>query len=253
MIAIPDAVQPIFAWRLWAVRQGHLGSVAVHEVWPPRTSAVARCWRPGSIHAAPDAACTCGLHGLRSTVTPSRAVVTRGLFPHMESVAFGRVALWGRVDVHVRGYRAQYAYPVWVRVLDASEALCGSLRDAYGIPVVSCAFQRTLERRIMSSLADPGAAPRLAAAAITYHSRRDRLGPMGLVNCRGRWRPALGLRAERCEQCRSATRRCPVSARLAHYRSADHIASLYRLPASLLHTATQILEEIDAALCSMIT
>ncbi len=159
MIAIPDTTQPIFAWRFWAVREGHFGSVAVHETWPPGTPVVARCRRPGSIHAAPDAACACGLHGLRSTVTPSRAVVTRGLFPQMEFIAFGRVALWGRVDVHTRGYRAQYAYPVWVRVLEAPEALCRSLRDAYGIPVVSCAFQRILERRMMSSLADPGAAP----------------------------------------------------------------------------------------------
>jgi len=171
----------------------------------------------------------------------------------MEFVAFGQVALWGRVDVHTRGYRAQYAYPIWVRVLEAPGALCRSLRDAYGIPVVSWAFQRILERRMLSSLADPGAAPLLAAAALTYHSRRDRLGPMGLVNCRGRWRAALGLRVERCEQCRSVSRRCPASTRLAHYRSADHIASLYRISTTLLYAATRILEEVNAVSCTVLS
>jgi hypothetical protein len=55
--------------------------------------------------------------------------------PHV----FGKVALWGRVVVHERGYRAQFAYPrtllVPRRYANPRSDIVNELRRAYGVEV----------------------------------------------------------------------------------------------------------------------
>jgi hypothetical protein len=55
--------------------------------------------------------------------------------PHV----FGKVALWGRVVVHERGYRAQFAYPrtllVPRRYVNPRSDIVNELRRAYGVEV----------------------------------------------------------------------------------------------------------------------
>lgn len=248
MKPVPDSAAPIVAWRLWAVCQCRLRSVSVHEAWPPRVAAIGQCRRPGVVHSAPEPHCSCGLHALREVIPPSRALVTRDLFARMDFVAFGQVALWGRVEAHQHGYRAQYAYPAWVRVLDGPEVLCHDLQELYGIPVLPCAFQRAIRDRLASSCGEPATAFRLAAAVITYHVRRDSRVPIGLVNGEGRWRPSLGMRREVCARCRQRAPAFCLRSHLDHYRSVQHIAAMYRVPAAAIEDAADVLEEIDTAL-----
>jgi hypothetical protein len=138
----------------------------------------------------------------------------------------------------------------WIRILDGPEGLCQSLLDLYGIPALSCAFQHTVRWRLASFLPETAAVTRLAAAAMTCHARRDPMVPMGLVNREGRWRPSLGMRSERCERCRRGVETSRLSSRLEHYRSVDHVASMYRIPAVALEAALQVIEEIDEASCT---
>ncbi len=158
------------------------------------------------------------------------------------------VALWGRLEAHRHGYRAQYAYPVWVRILDGPEVLCHGLQQLYGIPVLPCAFRCAIRDRLASLCGGAATALRLAAAIITYHVRRDPRVPIGLVNGEGRWRPSLGMKREVCACCRQSAQAFCLRSHLDHYRSVQHIAALYRVPSTAIENAAYVLEEIDAAL-----
>jgi hypothetical protein len=72
-------------------------------------------------HEAPQYDCQCGFY---ATKEPDEQWATY-------SVVYGKVALWGRVIEHERGYRAQYAYPLELWVYPDYQ--CVKLRD-YGVP-----------------------------------------------------------------------------------------------------------------------
>lgn len=107
-LATEIGVEPIVAWRAWALsgrRDGDellLRPVAGRSrPWKPLHVAEAAC-KHARLHAAPNVDCSCGLHAthdaetLRRTRTPA---------------VLGRVALWGRVIEHELGYRGQFGYP----------------------------------------------------------------------------------------------------------------------------------------------
>lgn len=64
--------------------------------------------RTSPFHDAPVADCRCGLHA-----SPTLDILRRTRCP----AVLGRVALWGRVIEHERGYRARFAYPQRVRLI----------------------------------------------------------------------------------------------------------------------------------------
>jgi hypothetical protein len=94
------------AWRSDAPSPVLLPVVAGGRAWPVRRPARAVCRRHRR-HAVPAADCVCGLHAtndegrLRRTRTPG---------------VVGTVAMWGRVILHDRGYRAELAYPQRLRL-----------------------------------------------------------------------------------------------------------------------------------------
>jgi hypothetical protein len=71
-------------------------------------------------HEAPQYDCQCGFY---ATKEPDEHWATY-------SAAYGKVALWGRIVEHERGYRAQYAYPLELWVYPGYHI---KLRD-YGVP-----------------------------------------------------------------------------------------------------------------------
>jgi hypothetical protein len=106
--------EPLVAWRTWALAGSSRGDdLLLRPVntrghpWPPQEVAQARCrhhWR----HRAPEFDCRCGLH----------ASHTFDILRRMRCPAvLGRVALWGRVIEHDRGYRARFAYPQRLRLI----------------------------------------------------------------------------------------------------------------------------------------
>jgi hypothetical protein len=102
--AAPDLVRPIIGFRQWRLQDGVLRSIWTDDIWDGgllrarcRADAFARRTAVGE---APDPACTCGVYAWHGQV-PIGASATR------ELVA-GAVALWGAIEIHATGMRAQY-------------------------------------------------------------------------------------------------------------------------------------------------
>jgi hypothetical protein len=131
MTAAPDYLEPVEGWRLWKVverdRRSFLGSLFYGGTWSYLVPFPAACehrrfslrtpWRRRpSGHPAPEESCTCGIH---AAFEPSDVLPYLDRFAgHRPYCALGRVALWGDVVECQRGYRAQYAYPTRLYVLD---------------------------------------------------------------------------------------------------------------------------------------
>jgi hypothetical protein len=119
-LTVPDAITPVLGHRLWEVRHGVLRSLWCRALsWAPQQRSTAACHQPqGSLasqlagrhlplHAAPGPGCTCGIYAVSAPEDlPTDWSGTR------ELVVWGTVALWGRVVVAERGWRAQFACPV---------------------------------------------------------------------------------------------------------------------------------------------
>ncbi|MEZ5102210.1 MAG: hypothetical protein R3C15_20885 [Thermoleophilia bacterium] len=102
-VEVPDAIEPVVAWRAWAVVPDGLAALHADAVWRPRAPARATCARG---HRAPDPACTCGLYAARSP-----RALTDYAFDLATGVVIGRVKLWGRIVEATGGYRAELSYP----------------------------------------------------------------------------------------------------------------------------------------------
>jgi hypothetical protein len=148
-VAVPDAVEPVVAWRAWFLtRRGTGGRIRLDSVihaclWPARLPLVARCWgEPACDHDAPAAACRCGIHG-SGEVQGLVHYLGYGSFPATRLRAVGLVSLWGDVVEHERGWRASHAYPyhLWLPVQSLGDGTVDGWRPTaldladYGVPV----------------------------------------------------------------------------------------------------------------------
>jgi hypothetical protein len=108
----PDLVEPVIAFRSWRVDDGALVSPYVAQRWDDGT-AVARCDRGAAArlrdagelldvpHESPHPHCRCGLHAYFEPRSAVPGVDFRRVL--------GIVAVWGRVELHPAGLRAQFA------------------------------------------------------------------------------------------------------------------------------------------------
>lgn len=80
-------------------------------------------------HAAPHAACSCGIWGVKDEAYLHEALgrYMRGGEPY----AFGTVKLWGRWYEHQKGYRAEYAQPHEITLVNSTAGVAAELADAY--------------------------------------------------------------------------------------------------------------------------
>lgn len=128
----PDFITPITAWRFWRMkvtpvtRRVQLWSLASARVWSPGKYYEAECIARGvcsrvnhdlqDVPALPPA--QCGIYGYKTTeealldlqgkLSPEDAIQF-GSAAH--GGIFGQVKLWGTIQQHRHGYRAQFAYP----------------------------------------------------------------------------------------------------------------------------------------------
>lgn len=161
---IPDLIEPIIGWRCWGInKDGTLRALTSPHAylgfgyhswgveWPPRKTAAAACEKlersgfyriirelspdrepPKNCEHVPEESCSCGFYAARRL---------RDVPNYEHGVAYGLVAMWGKVIEHNGGWRAQYAYPVNLTVLDHYEwkgetgAILNRIRDLYGVPV----------------------------------------------------------------------------------------------------------------------
>ncbi len=108
---------PITGWRFWKIRRASqdgnlwLRSVIRNELWPPmerfeaRSSSYKGASHPGIF---PEAHSSSGIYAYNTTFDALENLdrcCYRGTF-------LGKVSLWGVIQKHQFGYRAQFAYPV---------------------------------------------------------------------------------------------------------------------------------------------
>jgi hypothetical protein len=107
----PDLIEPVVAFRSWRVVDGALRSVYLPFFWTERDveatcmgaeapdSNAPRSAPPG--HNAPDRGCTCGVYAYYEPDMNFSTVDHRGVI--------GIVSLWGTIELHDDGMRAQHA------------------------------------------------------------------------------------------------------------------------------------------------
>jgi hypothetical protein len=107
----PDLIAPVVGFRKWRVVGGHLTSPYIPLRWD-RAVAHARCYPANRSllfgrgwldepHRAPHPSCKCGIYAWHR-------LPAAGPVPD-PGRAFGVVALWGRLEVHGDGIRAEHA------------------------------------------------------------------------------------------------------------------------------------------------
>lgn len=131
---VPDMVEVITGWRGWALSStGRLEALGKDTVWPAKRALEAECTKKPHLpytepHFAPGWKCTCGVWAFKDL---DRLVAAVGSSYGTIRV-LGTVSLWGRVIETENGYRAQYAYPSELWLLDDS---LEDLGRVYEVPV----------------------------------------------------------------------------------------------------------------------
>ncbi|MDQ3917189.1 MAG: hypothetical protein M3348_01690 [Acidobacteriota bacterium] len=129
---VPDLCEVITAWRAWSLvcDQGgwRLKALGRSEVWPPRARLDAACGTGAKQHPAPAWKCQCGVWAFKSLDNLVAAIGTK----YANTKVLGTVSLWGRVIETENGYRAQYAYPAELWLLDDAPEDLGRV---YDVPV----------------------------------------------------------------------------------------------------------------------
>jgi hypothetical protein len=143
--AAPDGIEPIIGWRYWRADTGWLCSLNRLKTWPAGRALEARCSLSdaGASHEEPPPGerCGCGIYAATHL-----EILKEIVHPDLDSpLIVGEVALWGRIVPAQLGFRAQYAYPrrLWIiqESTTSQEALDGLLfgiAEMYRIPVEGC-------------------------------------------------------------------------------------------------------------------
>lgn len=98
----PDLVDPIVGFRQWRLADGVLKSMFIASEWRDAEQH-ARCYVGNHDPAnVPAKACSCGIYAYYDLVPRTASAGTRELVG-------GVVVLWGRVELHVTGMRAEHA------------------------------------------------------------------------------------------------------------------------------------------------
>jgi hypothetical protein len=157
---VPDLIEPVIGYRQWRVRDAELRSVFADARWT-RGLNTARCVAPGAIHAeaAPASACSCGLYAWYRPCPRLASAATADLVD-------GAVAMWGTIELHATGMRAQHAIVVALalplpaggkrrRMVDVARALEVPAVPARRLAETALAFGRPIDRTLVPRSAPP--------------------------------------------------------------------------------------------------
>jgi hypothetical protein len=100
-VRAPDLIEPVIGFRQWRMAEEGLLSIASDEIWR-EANLVARCLvgrHPQE--ASPVSACSCGVYAWYEPCPRTASAPTR------DYVA-GAVILWGPIELHATGMRAQH-------------------------------------------------------------------------------------------------------------------------------------------------
>ena len=104
----PLIADELYGLRTWVLRGGELCALASGFTWPDGDQVVeAQCTRRS--HRAPHHGCACGIYAWHPSAEAARIVFGEACRDG-EAVG-GLIAAWGDVEVHATGFRAQFARP----------------------------------------------------------------------------------------------------------------------------------------------
>jgi hypothetical protein len=177
----PDLITAVIGFRQWRLCGDGLCSLLAAEPWH-RGVHTAHC--PTHAHEAPANGCTCGIYAWYSP-TPRGASALTG------DLVAGAVALWGQIELHAHGMRAQHAMIVALalpfsrgvkrrRILAAADVLEVPAVPARRLKATALTHGDLIPRRMRppdttpNKRAAPGepAPARLYAVADGYHERQ---------------------------------------------------------------------------------
>jgi hypothetical protein len=141
----PDLVTPVVAFRAWRIVDGRLlspyipcrweGAVMHAQCYPANRSLLfGRGWLEAP-HEPPHRDCQCGIYGYHAP----GAQAYYGEFEWIEGI----VAVWGRIEAHRNGLRAEHARVCALARRAGAEAIASDL----GVDVVARADLETAARR----------------------------------------------------------------------------------------------------------
>ena len=126
----PDLVTAVIGFRQWRLHGDELWSFRAAERWG-RGLHTAHC--AAHAHAAPTNGCTCGIYAWYSPPPRGASAMTSDLVA-------GAVALWGQIELHAHGMRAQYAMIVALALpfsWGAKRRRIRAAADALEVPAVA--------------------------------------------------------------------------------------------------------------------
>lgn len=150
--AVPEARvrsvdDPVIAWRYWQVTPGTMVlSSVTQKQWAWTSGQALRAVCAWTDHAAPAEGCDCGIHGSQDLTS----LRDHGLcLAPGTPLVMGKVALWGKVVPERRSWRAEYAYPAELLVVQESvgEGALASLVDGladYGVDVGTTTLEQAV-------------------------------------------------------------------------------------------------------------
>lgn len=132
---MPDYVHVLTGWRAWRVDGLRLKALGQNTIWEPKKQLSATCEKsssglitlPAPKHEAPQMGCTCGVWAFKDLDRLTQAVDS-----YSGIQVLGQVSLWGRVVETQNGFRAQYAYPSELWLLNGELEELGWV---YDVPV----------------------------------------------------------------------------------------------------------------------
>jgi hypothetical protein len=160
-------VTPAIGYRLWyadfydGLTRLRLQSLLAETLWPFRERLEAACerrlaarahWRLRQLgvprHLAPAVDCSCGAHAYHDLESMMLQVQRLGHFRPLGDrriLVGGAVLSWGRLVIHPEGFRAQYARPLALCLVDPA-ALPGAAKQvdevaaAYAVPALDVRY-----------------------------------------------------------------------------------------------------------------
>jgi hypothetical protein len=161
--AAPDFIRAVIGYRQWRLRGSELWSLRTDDRWE-RGGLTAHCRAGGHEGPAPQNGCTCGFYAWYAPPPRSASVATSDLVA-------GAVALWGRVEIHARGMRAEHAMVVALALpfsRGAKRRRLVAAADALEVPVVPARRLKAVAAQhgepIPASLRPPDLTPNKRAA-----------------------------------------------------------------------------------------
>ena len=130
----PDLVRAVIGFRQWRLRDDGLWSLHAADIWGRGLQTAPCLGEEAHSGPAPQNECTCGFYAWYSPTPRTASAATPDLVA-------GAVALWGQVELHAHGMRAQHAMIVALALPFSWGAkrrrLLGIARDLE-VPAVAC-------------------------------------------------------------------------------------------------------------------